>query len=114
MYPRTSVHREAARAIRLEKLHMDGPLPLPAAKMEVAGSRFDPLVIRSPVELSARHVNTAVIVEEAIRVERQRDNRKLVSTVDAGINKVGMRDRDRKSTRLNSSHVASSYAVFCL
>src|SRR5690625_6363491 len=25
-----------------------------------------------------------------------------------------LRDRDRKSTRLNSSHVASSYAVFCL
>src|SRR5690625_6105776 len=24
------------------------------------------------------------------------------------------RKRDRKSTRLNSSHVASSYAVFCL
>src|SRR5690606_42069656 len=24
------------------------------------------------------------------------------------------RDRDRKSTRLNSSHVKSSYAVFCL
>src|SRR5439155_20930675 len=24
------------------------------------------------------------------------------------------RDRDRKSTRLNSSYVASSYAVFCL
>src|SRR5690625_6098218 len=23
-------------------------------------------------------------------------------------------DRDRKSTRLNSSHVATSYAVFCL
>src|SRR5690625_5793473 len=26
----------------------------------------------------------------------------------------GLRQRDRKSTRLNSSHVASSYAVFCL
>src|SRR6266702_6367038 len=26
----------------------------------------------------------------------------------------GHRDRDRKSTRLNSSHVAISYAVFCL
>src|SRR5437870_8088064 len=26
----------------------------------------------------------------------------------------GDRDRDRKSTRLNSSHVAISYAVFCL
>src|SRR5439155_3639105 len=27
---------------------------------------------------------------------------------------VGAIDRDRKSTRLNSSHVAISYAVFCL
>src|SRR5216683_5712103 len=26
----------------------------------------------------------------------------------------GCRDRDRKSTRLNSSHDQSSYAVFCL
>src|SRR5439155_8189750 len=28
--------------------------------------------------------------------------------------KVFWRNRDRKSTRLNSSHVAISYAVFCL
>src|SRR5439155_20717840 len=27
---------------------------------------------------------------------------------------LAARNRDRKSTRLNSSHVASSYAVFCL
>src|SRR5690625_6946995 len=27
---------------------------------------------------------------------------------------LGRRGRDRKSTRLNSSHVAISYAVFCL
>src|SRR5437870_6808636 len=27
---------------------------------------------------------------------------------------VGLHRRDRKSTRLNSSHVAISYAVFCL
>src|SRR5437870_9725172 len=27
---------------------------------------------------------------------------------------AGQRARDRKSTRLNSSHVAISYAVFCL
>src|SRR5204863_1187957 len=26
----------------------------------------------------------------------------------------GIEDRDRKSTRLNSSHVENSYAVFCL
>src|SRR5438105_11328507 len=28
--------------------------------------------------------------------------------------KAALRDRDRKSTRLNSSHEWSSYAVFCL
>src|SRR5215475_13142080 len=27
---------------------------------------------------------------------------------------LGLADRDRKSTRLNSSHVKISYAVFCL
>src|SRR5207253_7556305 len=29
-------------------------------------------------------------------------------------NSVRVTDEDRKSTRLNSSHVATSYAVFCL
>src|SRR5438067_9415808 len=28
--------------------------------------------------------------------------------------RIGERDADRKSTRLNSSHVSISYAVFCL
>src|SRR5437660_5182751 len=28
--------------------------------------------------------------------------------------RAGLDDQDRKSTRLNSSHVAISYAVFCL
>src|SRR5690349_25021810 len=48
-----------------------------------------------------------------------------VNTDDPGIFGVGMKDelrvleakmglRDRKSTRLNSSHVEISYAVFCL
>src|SRR5437868_10288672 len=35
---------------------------------------------------------------------------------DSRIDRIGRRhrDRDRKSTRLNSSHVSISYAVFCL
>src|SRR5690625_4426101 len=37
------------------------------------------------------------------------DQRKI-----AGSSKQALEDRDRKSTRLNSSHVAISYAVFCL
>src|SRR5437870_11493853 len=31
-----------------------------------------------------------------------------------GVGVLGCGERDRKSTRLNSSHVAISYAVFCL
>src|SRR5699024_12880389 len=31
-----------------------------------------------------------------------------------GVNLLSLLERDRKSTRLNSSHVSISYAVFCL
>src|SRR5437660_5533642 len=43
--------------------------------------------------------------------ERNRGPRDSLRHKDAGI---GTSMRDRKSTRLNSSHVAISYAVFCL
>src|SRR5699024_12612518 len=33
---------------------------------------------------------------------------------DSPAEEVGMKAEDRKSTRLNSSHVSISYAVFCL
>src|SRR5260221_121817 len=35
-------------------------------------------------------------------------------SVEAHVYSVSQNDRDRKSTRLNSSHTAISYAVFCL
>src|SRR5690625_7073375 len=41
----------------------------------------------------------------------------LASLFDKPLNKQTLNNKrkgDRKSTRLNSSHVASSYAVFCL
>src|SRR5690606_34746630 len=37
-----------------------------------------------------------------------------VAGLDAGAERRRVLDRDRKSTRLNSSHVKISYAVFCL
>src|SRR5437870_12556203 len=40
--------------------------------------------------------------------------RNIVHDVDFGIEMASEHFRDRKSTRLNSSHVAISYAVFCL
>src|SRR5690606_40741190 len=47
--------------------------------------------------------------EEILRPERPRVHHQVCG-VGAG-DKIG---RDRKSTRLNSSHVKISYAVFCL
>src|SRR3989454_2315870 len=34
--------------------------------------------------------------------------------IDTGMGRSGVRWEDRKSTRLNSSHLVISYAVFCL
>src|SRR5690606_41946522 len=45
----------------------------------------------------------------AVRAGRQEPSRQ---TVQVGQSSVNL--QDRKSTRLNSSHVKSSYAVFCL
>src|SRR5690606_40260464 len=43
-------------------------------------------------------------------------NNRLVETVATNTHRIGINDtvQDRKSTRLNSSHVKISYAVFCL
>src|SRR5256885_12698635 len=40
--------------------------------------------------------------------------RRVRATIAATASPTGARSRDRKSTRLNSSHLVISYAVFCL
>src|SRR5690625_1966791 len=58
----------------------------------------------------------AVVGREAREQVLQKEGKlptALVASVGGGSNAIGL-FRDRKSTRLNSSHVASSYAVFCL
>src|SRR5437899_7037579 len=49
--------------------------------------------------------------------ERMKLERLSVATLEAPVNALEAKDpymRDRKSTRLNSSHLGISYAVFCL
>src|SRR5690625_6303320 len=48
-----------------------------------------------------------------IVVRQARENEKM-TTLDDVERTLTSQDLDRKSTRLNSSHVAISYAVFCL
>src|SRR5690349_23715261 len=51
-------------------------------------------------------------VEPALRATRDQAHRRRRGRVQRGPH--GRREEDRKSTRLNSSHVEISYAVFCL
>src|SRR5690349_23994792 len=56
-------------------------------------------------------------VEQLLRVAARIDERADVRVArgdDAGKRRLDAAERDRKSTRLNSSHVEISYAVFCL
>src|SRR5690349_22864186 len=67
---------------------------------------------------------TTLFRSEPARIEREAarggDVEELLERVDVGggavlrLDAEEARERDRKSTRLNSSHVEISYAVFCL
>src|SRR5437870_8807776 len=62
------------------------------------------------VELAkVAHKHTASAASEALLVKAYAA--RIRALVQAGLNEEA---KDRKSTRLNSSHVAISYAVFCL
>src|SRR5690606_41491338 len=74
------------------------------AAVRTVGPRADPLrdvAARDPVPSQ-----DAVRIPAAARPAAPPARGRLVAR--------GAPDRDRKSTRLNSSHVKSSYAVFCL
>src|SRR5690606_40088064 len=57
-----------------------------------------------PVQVEPGEVSDDGLHEEAARADRPDDEEVVAQRGD----------EDRKSTRLNSSHVKSSYAVFCL
>src|SRR6266508_3550911 len=71
-------------------------------------TRFRQTLHRPSRFLQAQHVSLA-----PHRRSRMANRNQEVSTSHPS-GCISTRDRDRKSTRLNSSHVAISYAVFCL
>src|SRR5437868_8531039 len=57
----------------------------------------------------------ADLVEGQLVDVRGEDLRRVTrTTLSHDVDKLEIVERDRKSTRLNSSHVSISYAVFCL
>src|SRR5690606_41823683 len=66
------------------------------------------LAVPSPPELGLPDDDADLAVRDELSPSRQR----AASRIDRGHHLVAV--EDRKSTRLNSSHVKISYAVFCL
>src|SRR5439155_10295833 len=64
--------------------------------------------LERPLERLQR-LGVALVVEQRASEEQQRQQ-----VVRVLLEHLGQAHEDRKSTRLNSSHVAISYAVFCL
>src|SRR5690606_40910551 len=71
-----------------------------------------------PIYVGRAHVGVDVGAGDAValgHVGKPRSHAQLVvSVVALLVDRLGHVERDRKSTRLNSSHVKISYAVFCL
>src|SRR5207253_6935865 len=59
-------------------------------------------------------INEAYECERKERLYKSRQQRRESAMGDSRLCCLLLYRRDRKSTRLNSSHVANSYAVFCL
>src|SRR5690554_5259006 len=66
----------------------------------------------SPFSIDVEVENGVAILTGEVESEVERDLAAQVALGVEGINEVD--NQDRKSTRLNSSHVRISYAVFCL
>src|SRR2546422_7854418 len=69
-------------------------------------------------EIYTLSLHDALPISHAQAKFQKRRRRRWVATTGGGVSACGMtalrRARDRKSTRLNSSHGYISYAVFCL
>src|SRR5207245_4952366 len=106
--PRLTDRTDRPRRRRLLRVVMDSRLRLPLKSKLAKSAEGDVLVFTTqPADsLRARALRRAGV--EVARV-RSRDTRPDLRAV---VEELGR--RDRKSTRLNSSHGSISYAVFCL
>src|SRR5207253_11484934 len=87
-------------------LSLHDALPISEA---TAGASI-PILGREPVSRALRRRRLRIARRMGIAAERVTDENRVV----AGRRERAVRLVDRKSTRLNSSHVAISYAAFCL
>src|SRR5256885_3225412 len=79
-------------------------------------SRFSKRTARAGQASRRRHGQTEGRSEPVLSLHCSRSQNRELGPAASGPKreKVFQRPRDRKSTRLNSSHLVISYAVFCL
>src|SRR5207249_8838855 len=83
-------------------------LPAGGSELQIALAAVD-----LPEQIGAARDPAAIVDREGgAALEQSADGHLVVG--DHRLALARLRDRDRKSTRLNSSHVSISYAVFCL
>src|SRR5207253_11454050 len=83
--------------------------------LEIRNQYFDAAVGRARASLADRfRENRRAAIGEIVAVDRRDDDIGEAEGPDRAGDALGLSTiGDRKSTRLNSSHVAISYAVFC-
>src|SRR5207253_11316972 len=99
-------------------------LPAPSPSETYSLSLHDALPICAELVALARAAGVGAVVVEAVLIAAALSVAGLLATLTLALsalaltllagNGQGGGNQDRKSTRLNSSHVAISYAVFCL
>src|SRR5690625_6884575 len=97
-----TVHIHQARGSRLGEVEIQPATEAPRKPPVPSGAAIAARRIRRPVLLLALPAIRPALLSVRVRAETDEP---VPSAMRAG---------DRKSTRLNSSHVAISYAVFCL
>src|SRR5690606_40149201 len=96
-----------------DRIQVAGINDLGDANMNAHLTKFDSVHGRFPGTVTVDGDNM-IVNGDSIRISSERDPSKLpwgALHVDVVYECTGL---DRKSTRLNSSHVKTSYAVFCL
>src|SRR2546430_11955199 len=85
------------------------------AGADLAGQDDEALALADPVDELGQRLAVARRLEEELRIRRGTEWC-LAEPVELEVHDIYLpaADRDRKSTRLNSSHSQISYAVFCL
>src|SRR5690242_21432215 len=85
-------------------LHDALPISVPAPRVDVEAQRAEGLHVGVLRHVRLVAVAAVLPAHQVLRVERAHRTQHVGS----------LRVQDRKSTRLNSSHMSISYAVFCL